>query len=152
MKNRIVNIVCGILIIASLIIIARSLLSMSKKPNRKPQQDEMISKSSDPLTEIDFQETLLDVGNLSRDTTIYQIYTFRNTGTLPLIVYNVNPDCNCTSYDLSKTTAMPNDSIKLTLTVATKNKKIGMFMLNTVVTVNTKKHMYRLRLVGNVVK
>ena len=152
MKNRLINIICGVLIITSLVIIARSLMAISKKSTREFPQYVDETKPSDPLTEVDFEETLIDVGKLPADTTIYQNYTLKNIGIHPLIVYQISPDCNCTNYEISKGIAMPNDSIFVRLTVDTKNKHIGMFMINTVVSVNTAKRMYLLKLVGEVVK
>ena len=151
MKNRLLNVVCGILIVASLVIIARSLILMSKKQDREPPQYEQADKPSDPLTEVGFDETLVNVGTISNDTTIYQNYILRNFGTHPLIVYHVSPDCICSNFEISKGVAMPNDSIVIRLTVDTKGKQKGMFMLNTVVRVNTKTQFYRLRLVGDII-
>jgi len=152
MKNRLLNIVCGILITASLVVIARSAISMNRKQNRSVPQHESVSKVADPLTEVVFDDVLINVGAIPKDTTIYQSYTLRNSGTQPLVVYHVDPDCNCTNFELSSKIAMPNDSILIHLTVETKEKRLGMFMLNTVVKVNTQKQLYRLRLVGEVVK
>ena len=152
MKKHLLNIVCYTLITASLIVITRSLLSKPKKQNQRTWQYEEVTKSNDPLTEVDFDETLIDVGTISNDTTIYQSYTLRNTGAHPLIVYQVSPDCNCTNYEISKGIAMPNDSIIILLTVDTQGKHVGKFMLNTVLQVNTQRQLYRLRLVGDIVK
>ena len=151
MKNRLVNIICGLLIAASLVVIIRSVISMSQK-NFQSTKYKTIMKIADFLTEIDFDEMLIDVGEISNDTIIYQSYTLRNSGAHPLIVYHVDPDCNCTNFEISKGMAMPNDSITINLTVDTKNKQIGRFMLNTVVQVNTKKQFYLLKLIGEVIK
>ena len=152
MKNKLLNIICGILITVSLVVIIKSLISMHKEHRKSTLQYEAANKPADPLTEVVFDDVLINVGTLSNDTTIYQSYTLRNSGTNPLFVYHVDPDCNCTNYELSKNIAMPNDSILIHLTVDTKNKHLGMFMLNTVVQINTEKKLYRLRLVGEVVK
>jgi len=64
MKNRLINIVCGTLIVISLLIVARSLIATTKKPNQNPQQYENKTQPTDPLTEVDFEEVLIHVGRL----------------------------------------------------------------------------------------
>ncbi len=103
----------------------------------------------DPITIVDFDDSMVNVGTLRKDTVIHHGYTFHNVGDKPLIVYYVSPDCNCTGYSISKKMALPGDSLTIDLTVDTKNKK-NRFMLSTVVRMNTDKGLYVLRLEGNV--
>jgi hypothetical protein len=155
MKKHIVTIICGAVILLSAGVIIRSLWMMhSGRTHGNPVDREQLVSSEEytnPLTTIAFDEKLIDAGDLPADTTIYQAYVLRNTGDKPLIVYNVAPDCNCTDYSLSQKIALPGDSITVNLTVEMKNKKTGMFMVNTVVKVNTEKQLYLLRLNGNVI-
>ena len=152
MKNKWLNIICGVFILASLIVIAWSLISISEKQSNGSRRFVNISKLNDPLTEVTFDEVLFDVGKITVDSTIRQRYSFINSGIYPLIVYYIDPDCNCTNYEISKNIAMPNDSIIITLTIDMKDKRQGIFMLNSVVQLNTKKQFYLLRLIGDVVE
>lgn len=150
MQKRTLNVLSTIIIIISAIVIIKSIVSIYKNKTSPSLFIQTEKPNNDPLTEIAFNEELRDAGDLSRDTIIYQNYTIRNIGNNPLIVYHVSPDCNCTDYDLSQRIALPGDSTIIRLTISTKGKQVGMFMLNTVIKVNTNKQFYRLRLIGNV--
>lgn len=153
MSNKIVSVICIMLLGTAIFLLSKVFLG-TKDTYRKDHLLENTFKhvKTDPLTEIAFEENLINVGDVSQDTVIQREYTLINIGNNPLLVYNVIPDCNCTDYHLSKKSVLPKDSLVICLVVDTKNKRIGNFMLNTVVELNTKKQHYRLRMIGNVVK
>ena len=148
MKKKVVNVIAYIIISLSGFVI---LLSYFNR-NRISYDEEMLDASfDDPITEVFFEDKLIDVGNLHKDTVIKQSYTIINRGINSLIIYYVNPDCNCTDYSIEKKIAPPGDSVRIHLTIETSQKKRGMFMVNTIVKMNTKDQMYRLRLIGNII-
>jgi len=150
MKQSISNIVYVSIILFSFIIIAISVFFILKTSQNSKLINSNLELYNDPLTNAFFDSKLIDVGNLPQNTIILRDYILKNNGEHPLIVYYISPDCNCTDYKLSSKSAMPNDSIVVTLMIDTKNKNKGMFMLNTVLRANTPQQMYRLRLQGNI--
>lgn len=98
-----------------------------------------------PMTSVKVIEALIDLGKVSSDTTVSASYHFINTGKDTLKVGFVNPDCMCTSYDLSNKVTLVGDTLAVTLRVNTKNK-IGEQKLKTVVKLNTKEKLYALTL------
>lgn len=102
------------------------------------------------LTEVaaDFSKT--DIGSVKADTTITFRYLMVNVGEDRLKVLSVNPDCNCTGYELSQNNANKGDSIILTLDVDMRNKHKGRFMLSTVICLNTKQRLYPILITGEV--
>lgn len=146
-KKDIVNALCILFILLSGIVMVKSLLSL--KRSNEISDKERTEIKNDPLTMVDFDEGIINVGDIPRDTIIHHGWVFRNIGEKPLIVYFVSPDCNCTDYAVSKKVALPGDTLQIRLTVDTKNKK-NRFMLNTVVRMNTEKGLYVLRLEGNI--
>lgn len=97
------------------------------------------------MTSVKVIETLIDLGKVPSDTTVSASYHFINTGKDTLKVGFVNPDCMCTSYDLSNKVTLVGDTLAVTLRVNTKNK-IGEQKLKTVVKLNTKEKLYALTL------
>ncbi|MDN3548806.1 DUF1573 domain-containing protein [Mucilaginibacter aquaedulcis] len=96
-----------------------------------------------------FDKTKVDFGNVSEDTLLTGKFTIRNSGTEMLIINNVQPDCSCTSYHLTKRKILPNDTASLSLSVMTKHKS-GKIMLYSTVSANTENRLYSLRILANV--
>lgn len=153
MNKHVLNILCGVIMVISGVVIIHSVIKYNKKPTRVNPANEIIREEGelypDPLTEVEFDEKLHDFGILPKDTVVFKTYTLKNIGENPLVIYLINPDCNCTDYELSKKIAIPGDSIQIKLQVDTKGKE-KKFMVNTVVRVNTQLQMYRLRLTGEI--
>lgn len=125
------------------------LIILSKSDNKKPQQT--IKYHNVANTQISFNNRGYDVGNVGIDTVFTREYIIKNIGEYPLFVKAIYPDCNCTSFETSSYLALPQDSLVISLTVATKNKRIGEFMLHTVVETNTEEQYSLLKIVGNIV-
>lgn len=102
------------------------------------------------VTEVACDFEKFDIGDVSSDTIVTLNYTMKNVGEDSLHVLFVSPDCNCTGFRLSRQSAGIGDSIILSLDVDMKNKRKGIFMLNTVVGLNTKQRLYRISVEGNV--
>lgn len=115
------------------------------------QGDEVFQKRNDPLTDLDFDSKIVDFSDVPSDTILNAVFVIKNTGDKPLIIYNVNPDCSCTGYSLSKYNIAVADTASLTLMVDTKNKH-GQNVLNTTIKANTDKGLYNLRVKANVIK
>lgn len=63
----------------------------------------------------------------------------------------VHPDCNCTGYKLSQDVCAKNDSIQVVIDIDMHNKRLGKFMLTTIVALNTEQKLYRLCVEGEIV-
>lgn len=87
---------------------------------------------------------------MSRDTVISRDYVIRNLGNDTLNVLFVSPDCNCTGYKLSSPAVLPGDSIILSMDIDMHHKRIGKFMINTILALNTEKRLYRIKIEGEV--
>lgn len=100
-KKNIVNIICFIILLLSLIMIIKSLCSLTTGGQQAIETTDTEIKK-DPITIVDFDDSMVNVGTLRKDTVIHHGYTFHNVGDKPLIVYYVRHDCNCTGYSISK--------------------------------------------------
>ena len=106
-----------------------------------------------PLTSVEVVNDRLDLGPVPSDTVVFHEVLLVNSGTDSLRVEFVDPDCNCTGYTLTPcSVAATGDSLRLTLEVDMHKKQIGKFMLNTVVGMNTEKHLHRIVILGDVIK
>lgn len=94
-----------------------------------------------------------DIGTVNSDMIISRDVIIINEGPEMLKVEFVDPDCNCTGYTLTPANeAAIGDSLKLTLTIDMEHKKVGKFMLNTVVGMNTADRLHRIAIEGEIIK
>jgi hypothetical protein len=98
---------------------------------------------------ITFQETEYSFGDIQQGQKVEHIFTFKNSGTEPLILSNVKTSCGCTATDWPRDPVAPgaSDEIKVVFNSAGK-----MGRQNKVVTVvsNAVNSQEKVKLVGNV--
>ncbi|MFV2016515.1 MAG: DUF1573 domain-containing protein [Candidatus Heimdallarchaeota archaeon] len=133
----------------------------NKTNNRKEiktiERKERLSSLNDSrrlteLTNIKFDTKLVDLGEIKEgDTTLTGRYIFKNTGSHPLLIEYVNPDCTCTDYEFTKDTISIGDEGFINLTYNIKNK-IGNQKLYAVVKANTDASFYKLILKLNIIE
>lgn len=102
-----------------------------------------------PIANVVFKSKKLDFGTVSGDTTLTAIYHFQNTSKNPLIFAYVNPDCTCTSYEVSSKNIAPGKKGWIKLIFATKNKT-GKQAIYAVASSNTPEKFHKLVLLCNI--
>ena len=60
------------------------------------------TKPEGPLPQFDWSGTEHDFGTISEGDKVTHIYTFKNTGAVPLIIESVKPSCGCTAPNWTK--------------------------------------------------
>jgi len=60
------------------------------------------TKPEGPLPTFDWTDTEHDFGTIKEGDKVTHIYTFKNTGAVPLIIESVKPSCGCTAPNWSK--------------------------------------------------
>ncbi len=107
--------------------------------------------SKKPLSqaEITFREKLFEFGDITQGDKVSKKFVFRNTGSEPLMILNVQTTCGCTATDWPKTPLAPGDSSSLQVTFNSA-KKQG--RINKIVTVysNSRTPEEKLKITGNV--
>ena len=111
---------------------------------------DMQQNQSSSLTHSDFRDVKEQISPVCQDTVISRDYVIRNLGNDTLNVLFVSPDCNCTGYKLSSPAVLPGDSIILSMDIDMHHKRIGKFMINTILALNTEKRLYRIKIEGEV--
>lgn len=127
---------------------AKEIIVVSQ-PEEEDQQRENL-KDSVPITSLQFERQTINFGDVKQDTILTAIYIGKNTGTEPLVIYYVNPDCRCASYSLSKSIINPSDTLSINIKFDTANK-IYEQRLNITVRANTHEEMYKLSLKANII-
>jgi hypothetical protein len=107
------------------------------------------SKKPLSLAEINFSEKVYEFGDIQQGESVSKKFTFRNTGTEPLMILNVQTTCGCTATDWPKQPLAPGDSSLLTVTFNSANKAGRINKIVTVYT-NGQKPEERLKITGNV--
>ena len=97
-------------------------------------QSQLIEKFS--ITEAHIHDPIRIHNDVRRGTILYEQYVIENKGTDTLCIYEVTPDCTCTSYSLSTDKIAPSSFGVLTLFVDTHNR-YGSNSLTTVMAMNT---------------
>lgn len=96
------------------------------------------------LTSMIISDTVTNI-RINQGDTLKVRYDIINTGSDTLFLFNINPDCTCTDYQISEMAASPSDTIALYLLIDTKNK-IGENLIHVVLETNTSEKMYMIRL------
>lgn len=102
------------------------------------------------ITEISFDEKSHSFGEVAMNDSVVHRFTFKNTGTKPLIIESVKPSCGCTATEYTKTPIAPGASGFVE--TAMKAKSVGIFKKSVAVTTNTDPRNHQLEFSGEVVQ
>lgn len=102
------------------------------------------------ITEIGFDEKTHNFGEVAMGDSVVHRYTFKNTGTKPLILETVKPGCGCTATNYTHTPIAPGESGFVETTMAAKT--LGIFKKSVTVTTNTDPRNHQLEFSGEVVE
>ena len=104
-----------------------------------------------PKTIIDIPDDLQGLGTIKKGEQVRVVFHLDNIGTNVLYIEDVNPDCTCTDYTLSRSVIPPNEDAVLTLTIDTKNK-YGDNQIHAVLTCNTEEKHHFVKVYFDVVE
>ncbi len=114
-----------------------------------PDMD-LVIKDSANFTEIEWLDSLVDVGNIKSGSKSTIKFRFKNTGSKPLYIIQAKPGCGCTVADYPKQAITVGNSGEITAVFDSKNKPDEAFHKNIMVTANTKKSTYYLYFFGKI--
>ena len=98
---------------------------------------------------IDFEVKEINYGDIFQDDNGLRIFKFKNTGTAPLIISDVQKTCGCTSPSYTKTPVMPGEQGEIQVTYDTK--RVGQFTkFVTVYSNDPEQNAVQLKINGNV--
>ena len=97
-----------------------------------------------------FDTKLIKFDSVKKGEIVSAKYIFTNPSADTLKIDYVNPECICTSYEVSSHVIPPNEKGEVVLNLDTKDK-IGETKINAVVKANTKTKFYRIMLKVNVI-
>jgi hypothetical protein len=75
-----------------------------------------------PTTTIEYAETTYDFGEATEGDKVRHLYTFKNTGTEPLVISNAKGSCGCTVPDWPREPIAPGESSEIVVEFDTKGK------------------------------
>jgi len=110
--------------------------------------EKSLADDNTPKTEITFDESSYDFGNITKGDKVNHTYTFTNTGSEPLIITNAKASCGCTVPEWPKEPIAPGEGGEIPVvfdgrSVGTQNKTIT-------ITANTNPPKTRLTIRGKV--
>ncbi len=129
MKNKIMNIVCLLLLASVSAVFAQE----SAKPEMK------------------FDQEVYEFGDINQGDVVNHTFKFENSGKAPLLISNVSTTCGCTVPDWPRTPIAPGETGEIKV-VFNSSGKLG--TQNKVITIyaNTEKGLAYVTLKGNVTK
>lgn len=99
--------------------------------------------------DIKFDKTTHNFGTFSEDDPVVTcVFTFKNTGTAPLIIHQAVPSCGCTVPTYTKEPVKPGESGKMEIRYNGAGKFPGHFKKSITVRTNGKTRMVRLYVEG----
>jgi len=78
--------------------------------------------TSQELAAIQFEEVEYNFGTVVEGTKVEHVFKFKNTGSVPLVVQNVQPACGCTAPEWSKEPVAPNETGEIKLVFDSKGR------------------------------
>jgi len=80
-----------------------------------------LAKSQVKVAKLSFTKESISLGRIKQGVAANTQFTFKNTGSLPLVLKEVQPTCGCTAADYSKTPVLPGKHgfIKISYNAAT---------------------------------
>lgn len=100
--------------------------------------------------QITFQETEYNFGDIKQGEKVEHVFSFKNTGTAPLVLSNVLTTCGCTASEWPKEPIAPGKAGQIKVTFNSAGK---MGVQNKVVTIvsNAVNAQEQVKMVGNIV-
>jgi hypothetical protein len=105
-------------------------------------------KVSQNTSEITFEKTVHDFGSILKKGDCNTEFVFKNTGKVPLILYEVKPSCDCTTPSWPKEPIMPGKTG--TIKVVYDTKETGVFSKTITVSSNAVNSHVELTIQGEV--
>lgn len=120
-------------------------LKESLKSVEAEEQERLKSRSK-----IRFLKTIHDYGNIIADQDYRTIFSFRNTGDKPLLIYDVKTSCGCTVPTWNKKPIAPGVEDHIEVTFHPKEHQIGLEQKTVTVLTNTEQGITVLQIKANV--
>ena len=129
--------------------LAVSVASAQSKPATKPAvaDTEQAVKVTGP--NITFEQSKFDFGTVTEGDKVENIFRFKNNGTEPLILSNVQTTCGCTVPEWPKDPILPGKTGEIKATFDTKGKGGQQNKVVTIIS-NAKEGNTQVSLIGNV--
>ena len=96
-------------------------------PTKNPCVPHEKHRKEQPLTELKIKEKVIKLKSVKAGEIATANYILYNIGKNPLVIDYVNPDCNCTSCEISDSITAPGDSMQITLKFNLKEKPAQTF-------------------------
>lgn len=106
-----------------------SLSAQTKEKNKKNTQQIQVMGPS-----MDLETTVVDYGTIEQDSDPYRFFSFKNTGSEPLVIKHAKGSCGCTVPEYAKAPIMPGETSEIKVRYATN--RVGPFTKTITLTTN----------------
>ncbi|MBR9846670.1 MAG: DUF1573 domain-containing protein [Algicola sp.] len=105
--------------------------------------------STEAIGIFDFEEDVIDYGNIAQNSNGVRTFKFTNKGNAPIVISHVKTTCGCTVPTYPKQAILPGESATIDIKYATS--RIGSFSKSITVISNADDSQKKLRIKGNVI-
>ncbi|HPY81848.1 MAG: DUF1573 domain-containing protein [Bacteroidales bacterium] len=117
-------------------------------PNNNKVQESDLQTTRAPR--VRWENSIIDIGDVPHNKPVQIKFELQNTGNAPLIISKVEPDCDCTVPEWTKTPIMPGQ--KAVIYLEYDAASVGKFQKGAIVTTNTTPAMHNIVMTGVVTK
>lgn len=144
-KNKVIKCLLASVTVLAVLWIAILLCMVNKSSSISLMKNtQALPYEQKALTSMMISDTVTNI-RITQGDTLKVGYEIINTGSDTLFLFDINPDCTCTDYQISAMSAAPADTIALNLIIDTRNK-IRDNLIHVVLETNTEEKMYMIRL------
>ncbi|GAA4830600.1 DUF1573 domain-containing protein [Algivirga pacifica] len=108
-----------------------------------------VDQSNEQLAQMTFEEREFDFGEIKQGDVVEHVFTFTNSGEVPLKIMNVRTTCGCTAPEWPKEEIMPGASADLKVVFNSKGKR-GNQSKNITIQANVPNSIEQVRILANV--
>lgn len=119
----------------------------SEAPKAPPAN---VDKDSVNFTSVEWVDTAVNFGTVTKGEKVHIKYTCKNTGNKPLFIYYVRPGCGCTVADYTKAAIMPGKTGEVDAEFDSNRGSVGEIHKSINVQTNTFRASPRLTFTGTV--
>ena len=117
--------------------------------NATPDQANVVNENTGPKTTVEFDKMEHDFGDIQQDTRNTKIFTFTNTGDVPLTITNAKGSCGCTVPRYPREPVAPGGTGEIEV-VYSPNKQKNRQTKTVTITANTEPQTTILKITANV--
>jgi Protein of unknown function (DUF1573) len=129
------NIMQKLILLFSVIVVFSLLSCDDSNTSNTPSANVGIDSAN--FTQVQWTDTLIDFGTITKGQKVHIVFKCKNTGTKPMFIYYVRPGCGCTVAEYTKEAIAPGGSGEVDASYDSNHGIVGQIRKSITVQTNT---------------